>query len=125
MNDQQSQVADLSVLVDRLRFALGDTNCKLTHSQLVRRAYALSGKAREWDEWKDAQEQIETEMPEGWRLVMDCSPGDWSLDLIDPDGAYVDFDHDWDSTAKMIGSAIERAKARAAIATATQAEGKQ
>jgi hypothetical protein len=100
-------------LLERLRFALGDPDGKLTASQLARRAHEMRQKAARWDDWHEAQNSIETEMPQGWRFVLDCSPGDWSLDLLDPDGNRVDFDTDCDSTAQMIRSAIACAKQKA------------
>lgn len=109
-------------LLTRLRFALGDPDGKLTASQLTRRAHEVHQKARKWDDWCEAQTSIETEMPEGWRFVMDCSPGDWSLDLVDPDGNHVQFDHDTDSTAQMIHSAIECAREKAGLLSNTTGE---
>jgi len=109
-------------LLNRLRFALGDPDCKLTESQLVRRGHEVRQKADKWDAWAEAQTEIETQMPQGWRFVLDCSPGDWDLYLADPDGNHVEFCRDCDNTAQMILSAIETAKERAAIA---QAQGEQ
>ena len=100
-------------LLKRLRFALGDPDGKLSASQLTRRAHELRQKAARWDDWHEAQNEIETQMPQGWRFVLDCSPGDWSLDLLDPDGNRVGFDTDCDSTAQMIRSAIECAREKA------------
>ena len=79
----------------RLRYALGDVEEKLSVSQLTRRAYELSNKAKKWDEWAEAQERIESEMPPGWSFVIQCSPGDWSLSLTDPDGDPIDFKFVW------------------------------
>jgi hypothetical protein len=102
-------------LLTRLRFALADPECKLTASQLTRRAHEIHQKAAKWDDWHEAQNNIETQMPQGWRFVLDCSPGDWSLDLVDPDGNHVEFDHDCDSTAQMIRSAISCAREKAGV----------
>jgi len=103
------EVQALNDLITRLRFALGDPDGKMNDAQLTRRAHEVHQKADKWDDWHEAQNEIETKMPEGWRFVLDCSPGDWSLDLVDPDGNHVEFDHDCDSTAQMIRSAIDAA----------------
>ena len=83
---RQAALERAAALVVRLRFALGDGDGKLTDSQLARRAYELSQKARNWDDWHEAQNRIEAEMPEGWAFVVQCSPGDWDVYLTDPDG---------------------------------------
>ena len=98
-------------LLTRLRFTLNDAEKKLTDSQLVRRAHELAQKARNWDEWDDAQTAIEEQMPEGWSVVLNCSPGDWSIDLIDPEGERVQFEQGCYSTAEIIHSAIRAARA--------------
>ena len=108
-------------LLTRLRFALGDPDGKLTASQLTRRAHEVRQKADRWDDWHEAQNEIETAMPQGWRFVLDCSPGDWSLDLLDPDGNRVDFDNDCDSTAQMMRSAIACARGKAGVLSNTEA----
>lgn len=116
MSNDQNQTAeavlsnDLLGLLYRLRFALGDGEGKLTHSQLTRRAHELRQKAAKWDEWYEAQNQIEQDMPEGWAFVIQCSPGDWDLYLLNADGERVQFDRDCDSTAQVMQSAIECAR---------------
>jgi hypothetical protein len=110
----QPATRDLPALLERLRFALGDPDGTLTDSQLVRRGHELRQKAAKWETWTEALDEIETQMPEGWRFVLDCSPGDWSLSLLDPDGNDVEFDRDCDNTAQMINSAIETARAAVA-----------
>ena len=105
--------APTSDLLNRLRFALGDGDGKLTSSQLVRRGYELHQKAAKWDEWFEAQNRVETEMPAGWAFVIQCSPGDWDLYLTDPDGTRIDYDRDCDTLAQQMGSAIDQARAAA------------
>lgn len=111
-------VGDLWNLLDeaadalgRLRFALGDGEGKLTASQLTRRAYELFQKAAKWDEWHEAQNRVETEMPEGWAFVIQCSPGDWDIYLTDPDGERIDYDRDCDTLAQQMNSAVDQARA--------------
>jgi len=104
------QSSDLLGLVTRLRYALDDPDCKLTQSQLTHRVHELRQKAARWDDWCNAQARIEQEMPQGWRFVFDCSPGDWGLSLFDPDGNDVEFDRDHDSVAQAISSAISCAR---------------
>lgn len=98
-------------LLVRLRFALGDGDNKLTSSQLVRRGYELHQKAAKWDEWHEAQNRVETEMPEGWAFVIQCSPGDWDLYLTNPDGDRVPYDRDCDTLAQQMSSAVDHARA--------------
>lgn len=97
----------------RLRYALGDSDGKLTTSQLTRRAYELFQKAAKWDEWHEAQNRVETEMPEGWAFVIQCSPGDWDVYLTDPDGERVNYDRDCDTLAQQMNSAVDEARAAA------------
>ena len=97
--------------LERLRYALGDGEGKLTASQLTRRAYELSQKAAKWDEWHEAQNRVETEMPEGWAFVIQCSPGDWDLYLTNPDGERVPYDRDCDTLAQQMSSAVDHARA--------------
>ena len=111
-------------LLTRLRFALGDPDGKLTDSQLTRRAHEVRQKADRWDDWHEAQNEIETAMPQGWRFVLDCSPGDWSLDLVDPDGNHVQFDHDCDTTAQMMRSAIACAREKAGALSNAEVSGR-
>lgn len=99
--------------LERLRFALGDGEGKLTASQLTRRAYELFQKAAKWDEWHEAQNRVETEMPEGWAFVIQCSPGDWDVYLTDPDGERIDYDRDCDTLAQQMNSAVDEARAAA------------
>lgn len=110
-------------LLERLRFALNDAEAKLNPAQLTRRAHELRQKAAKWDEWCEAQNRIEQDMPDGWAFVLQCSPGDWDLYLTDPDGGRVAFDHDCDSTAQRMNSAIDFAIVRAAAAIAEAGEG--
>lgn len=98
-------------LVERLRFALGDGARKLTDSQLVRRAHELQQKATKWDEWHEAQNRVETEMPQGWAFVIQCSPGDWDLYLTDPDGERIDYDRDCETLAQQMNAAVDEARA--------------
>lgn len=98
-------------LLTRLRFALGDGDNKLTGSQLVRRGYELQQKAAKWDEWCEAQNRVETEMPEGWAYVIQCSPDDWDTYLTDPDGERVAYDRDCDSLAQHMNAAVDHARA--------------
>lgn len=111
-HDKQTlnQAADT---LERLRYALGDGEGKLTASQLTRRAYELFQKAAKWDEWHEAQNRVETEMPEGWAFFIQCSPGDWDTYLTNPDGERVHFDRGCDSLASQMDSAIEEARASA------------
>lgn len=115
MQDQiegaQCENEALRRLVDRLRFALGDPDGKLTHSQLTRRAHELQQKSEKWDEWHEAQNRVETEMPDGWAVVVQCSPGDWDVYLTDPDGERIDYDSDCDTLAQQMNSAIDHARA--------------
>jgi hypothetical protein len=97
----------------RLRYALGDGDGKLTASQLTRRAYELFQKAAKWDEWHEAQNRVEEEMPEGWAFVIQCSPGDWDIYLTDPDGERVAYDRDCDTLAQQMSSAVDQARAAA------------
>ncbi len=94
----------------RLRYALGDGEGKLNTSQLVRRAYKLSQKAAKWDDWCEAQNRVETEMPSGWAFVIQCSPGDWDLYLTDPDGERVNYDRDCDTLAQQMNAAVDEAR---------------
>mgnify|MGYP003453940383 FL=1 len=105
------RLTDLLGLVDRLRFALGDGDRKLTNSQLVRRAHELQQKAAKWDEWHEAQNRVETEMPEGWSFVIQCSPGDWDTYLTDPDGERINYDRDCDTLAQQMSAAVDEARA--------------
>ena len=97
-----------------VQYALGDTDRKLTPSQLTRRAHEFRQKADRWDEWCEAQNRVEKDMPQGWRVVLEMSPGDWSIYLEDPDFERVEFDQDYDTTAQRIHSAVEAAIAKAA-----------
>lgn len=97
--------------LERLRYALGDGKGKLTASQLTRRAYELFQKAAKWDEWHEAQNRVEAEMPEGWAFVIQCSPGDWDIYLTDPDGERVDYDRDCETLAQQMNSAVDEARA--------------
>ncbi len=107
-------------MLERLRFALGDADCKLTASQLTRRAHELHQKASRWDEWCEAQNRVETELPEGWAFVIQCSPGDWDVYLTDPDGERIDFSRDCDTLAQQMNSAIDEARAAASIGSELQ-----
>ena len=109
---QRSVGPDAETLT-RLRFALGDPDCKLNASQLTRRAYELFQKAAKWDEWHEAQNRVETEMPQGWSFVIQCSPGDWDLYLTDPDGERIDYDRDCDTLAQRMNAAVDEARAAA------------
>lgn len=95
----------------RLRFALGDPDGKLNAAQLTRRAYELFQKAAKWDEWHEAQNRVETEMPQGWAFVIQCSPGDWDVYLTDPDGERVNYDRDCDTLAQQMNAAVDEARA--------------
>jgi hypothetical protein len=97
----------------RLRFALGDPDGKLNAAQLTRRAYELFQKAAKWDEWHEAQNRVETEMPTGWAFVIQCSPGDWDVYLTDPDGERVNYDRDCDTLAQQMNAAVDEARAAA------------
>ena len=99
--------------MDRLRFALGDGDRKLTDSQLCRRAHELRGKADKWDEWHEAQNRVETEMPAGWAFVIQCSPGDWDAYLTDPDGERINYDRYCDTLAQQMNAAVDEARAAA------------
>lgn len=105
-----AQAARLHGLVDRLRFALGDGERKLTDSQLARRAHELAQKAIKWDDWSDAQTRLDADMPEGWAFVIQCSPGDWDLYLTDADGERVQFDHDCETAAQAMNNAVDHAR---------------
>lgn len=73
--------------------------------------------AKKWAEWHEAQRLIEEEMPEGYRVTLECSPGDWSLRFTDPEGEDITID-DYESTASFIRDAVSIAKeseARAAL----------
>lgn len=107
---QAQEVLELRTLLDRLRFALGDGDRKLTNSQLVRRAHELAQKAMKWDDWSDAQTRLDAEMPMGWAFVIQCSPEDWDLYLTDADGERVQFDHDCDTAAQAMNSAVDHAR---------------
>lgn len=115
MQDQiegaQSENEALREELHRLRCALGDGEGKLNTSQLVRRAYVLFQKAARWDEWCEAQNRIEAEMPEGWAFVVQCSPGDWDVYLTDPDGERVNYDSDCDTLAQQMNAAVDEARA--------------
>lgn len=111
MSDQASENETLRKDLLRLRYALGDGEEKLSVSQLTRRAYELANKSKKWDEWAEAQERIESEMPPGWSFVIRCSPGDWSLSLTDPDGEPIDFNGDCDTLAQKMNAAIDEARA--------------
>lgn len=110
---QAQEIRELRTLLDRLRFALGDPDRALTDSQLTRRTHELRQKASKWDDWHEAQNRIETDMPEGWAFVLQCSPGDWDLYLTNPDGEHVEFDRDCDNTAQLMNSAVDHARAAA------------
>ena len=97
----------------RLRFALGDPDGKLNAAQLTRRAYELFQKAAKWDEWHEAQNRVETEMPQGWAFVIQCSPGDWDTYLTDPDGERIKYDRDCDTLAQQMNAAVDEARAAA------------
>lgn len=97
----------------RLRFALGDPDGKLNAAQLTRRAYELFQKAAKWDEWHEAQNRVETEMPQGWAFVIQCSPGDWDTYLTDPDGERINYDRDCDTLAQQMNAAVDEARAAA------------
>jgi len=109
---QRSVGLDAETLT-RLRFALGDPDCKLNAAQLTRRAYELFQKAAKWDEWHEAQNRVETEMPPGWAFVIQCSPGDWDVYLTDPDGERIDYDRDCDTLAQQMNAAVDEARAAA------------
>lgn len=105
-----AEAARIHGLIDRLRFALGDGDRKLTDSQLVRRGHELAQKAMKWDDWSDAQTRIEADMPGGWAFVIQCSPDDWDLYLTDADGERVQFDHDGETLAQAMNSAVDHAR---------------
>lgn len=107
----QSENEVLRENLHRLRYALGDYDRKLTISQLTRRAYVLFQKAAKWDEWHEAQNRVETEMPAGWAFVIQCSPGDWDVYLTDPDGERVNYDRDCDTLAQQMNAAVDEARA--------------
>lgn len=97
----------------RVRWALGDGDGKLNTSQLVARAYDLFGKAAKWSEWDEAQGRVDTEMPDGWAFVIQCSPGDWDLYLTNPDGDRVEFDGGCEPLAVQLNEAIDAARGAA------------
>jgi hypothetical protein len=77
--------------------------------------------AKKWREWQEAQRLIEYQMPEGWSVILECSPGDWSLRFTDPEGNDIRID-DYESTEHFIREAVQyaikaEAKKRAAMAT--------
>jgi hypothetical protein len=76
--------------------------------------------ARKWRKWHEAQMMIEEHMPEGYRVILECSPGDWSLSFRDPEGEDIQV-HDCDSTEDFICQAVTIGRA----AMATKAEGQQ
>lgn len=109
----QSENEALREELHRLRYALGDGEGegKLNTAQLVRRAYELFQKAAKWDDWCEAQNRVETEMPNGWAFVIQCSPGDWDTYLTDPDGERIDYDRDCDTLAQQMNAAVDEARA--------------
>ena len=108
---QAAEVQRLRADAERLRYALGDAERKLNVSQLTRRAYELFEKAAKWDDWHEAQNRVETEMPEGWAFVIQCSPGDWDTYLTNPDGERVSHRDDCDTLAQQMHSAVDVARA--------------
>lgn len=99
-----------SDLIERLREALGDGEEPLPVSQLCRRAHELRQKAAALDDWHSAMDEVENNMPAGWAFQIRMSPGDWDMSLCDPDGKEVPFDHDGDTLAQAVRSAIETAR---------------
>lgn len=85
--------------------------------ELRREVEALRADAERWRDWMEAQRLIEEEMPEGYRVILDCSPGDWSLEFCDPECERIRID-DYESTEDFIRTAVACAKERAAIDTA-------
>lgn len=108
---QAQELQALRADAERLRYALGDSEGKLNASQLTRRAYELFQKAAQWNDWCGAQNRVETDMPEGWAFVIQCSPGDWDTYLTDPDGERVSHRDDCDTLAQQMNSAVDVARA--------------
>lgn len=79
--------------------------------------------AEKWREWHEAQDLIEQQMPEGYRVVLDMSPGDWSLRAEDDKGEPMRIE-DYASTAEFIRDAVEIARSRAAAEIGKSMEGK-
>ena len=65
--------------------------------------------AEKWVEWLAAQNLIEDEMPNGYRIIMEMSPGDWSISLFDDEQNEIHID-DVDGTVDFINQAVRRAK---------------
>lgn len=106
-----ASASDGSQVPVRIRFALGDPDGSMTLAQLTRHADLLRQKAASWDVWSQAQGRVEKEMPKGWAVSIQCSPGDWDLWLSDPEGERVDFSHDDSETmAEVINEAINAAR---------------
>jgi len=70
--------------------------------------------SEKWREWLEAQRLVEEEMPEGYRVILDMSPGDWSLRAEDPAGNALRIE-DRESTEHFIRDAVELAKETAAM----------
>lgn len=65
--------------------------------------------ADKWRAWIDAQQLIESELPDGYRIVMEMARGDWSVTLEDDDCNQIEV-REWDSTVDFIKQAVRIAK---------------
>ena len=65
--------------------------------------------ADKWRAWIDAQQLIESELPDGYRIVMEMASGDWSMTLEDDDCNQIEV-REWDSTVDFIKQAVRIAK---------------
>lgn len=84
-------------------------------AQLQAENRRLREDASKWAEWVEAQRSIEEDLPDGYAVMLQCSPGDWSLSFRDPDGEEINIG-DYESTSYFIRQAVAFAKSREALA---------
>jgi hypothetical protein len=64
--------------------------------------------AEKWKAWRAVQDRIENELPTGYRITMEMSPGDWSISFSDPNGKDIEI-YDFDDTTEFCRKAIDSA----------------
>lgn len=113
---QRSQAGALD-LVSRIRWAIGDDGARM-QPELIAHMKKLRVQAEKRDAWEEALRQVEEEMPDGYRVTLEMSPGDWSLTAWTDEGDPIHID-DYVSTEQFIREAVDLAKEHHARKEAT------
>lgn len=100
--------ADALDLVSRIRWAVGDHGARMQPG-LIEYLKQMRKQAEKRDEWEEALRQVEEEMPDGYRVTLEMSPGDWSLTATTDDGDPIRIE-DYASTEQFVREAVEAAK---------------